>query len=95
MAKIPAKHLTLPPSVNTTLHTERLTIDTLNTVPNLAKTPTATSKVKLLVNSTVVSESETPAPFTRVAKVITWVSGDAGYDLETTDEVIAEYETTE
>ena len=73
---------------------ERLTVTALNTVSNLTKTPVSGS-LQLIVFGIVHSLADSPTPFSVSGKSITWNAVNAGYDLETSDNVIAEYFTAE
>lgn len=75
------------------IRNEKLTVTGLNTLSNLAKTPIDNS-LALYINGKTEQEGASEA-FTRVAKVLTWDATDAQYDLETTDDVAAHYNTLE
>jgi len=75
------------------IRNEKVTVTGLNTINDLAFLPIANS-VSLVVNGKSETEGASEA-FTRVGKVITWDATDAGYDLETTDDVVAHYNTLE
>jgi len=72
---------------------EDLTIASLNTYPDLTKTPVTGTKVAIYVRGK--EEGEESGSTTRSGKALTWVSGTAEYDLETTDSVYAKYKTFE
>lgn len=96
MALINWKQLTgVPATATQQRQIEALTIATQNTVPDLSKTPITASEVILFVNGVANSSQETPAPFTVAGKVVTWSAANAGFNLETTDEVLADYLTAE
>lgn len=76
-----------------TIRNEKVTVTALNTLANLAKTP-IDNTVALYVNGKAEAEGASEA-FTRVGKVLTWDATDAEYDLETTDDVVAHYNTLE
>lgn len=73
---------------------ERLTVSGLNTVSNLTKTPISGS-LKLIVYGVTHTLSDSPTPFSVTGKAITWNASNAGYDLETVDNVVASYFTNE
>jgi hypothetical protein len=72
---------------------EALTVTGLNTIAALTKTPVAAGDLKVIVNGKV--HRSFGGDFTLASKTITWVPVAAGYNLETTDEVSAEYRTFE
>lgn len=65
-----------------------------NTLPDLTKTPDSNSNVLLLVNG-VVETTHGNAAFSVSGKTLTWNAANAGYTLETTDVVVAQYTTNE
>lgn len=75
------------------IRNEKVTVTALNTINDLAFVPIANS-VALVVNGKTETEGASEA-FTRVGKVLTWDATDAQYDLETTDDVTAHYNTLE
>jgi hypothetical protein len=77
------------------IRNEKLTITGLNTFasPTTAKTPIDNS-ISIYVNGKSETEGASEA-FTRSGKVLTWSATNAGYDLETTDDVVAHYNTLE
>jgi hypothetical protein len=75
------------------LKVEKLTVSSLNTISALSVTPVAGKNVRLLVNGYPVDSISTSPAFTVVGTAITWNSSNADWDVETTDEVIAEYLT--
>lgn len=74
---------------------EELTVSGTDTIGDLAKTPISGGSVVLYVNGKAESSVESPAPFTVATKAITWSAANAGYNVETTDTVVAEYATNE
>ena len=72
---------------------EVLTPTSVDTLPNLTKTPVATT-LRLLVNGQTV-DCLSGSGLTHVAKVVTWTSATSLYILETTDRVVAMYQTLE
>jgi hypothetical protein len=76
-------------------YTEALTVTALNVVSDLAKTPTDPDDVTLTVEGLVYKPVGSSPDFSIVDKTITWNAANAGFDLETTDEVIADYCTKE
>jgi hypothetical protein len=75
------------------IRNEKVTVTALNTLADLSFTPIDNS-VALYVNGKAETEGASES-FTRVGKVLTWDAIDAGYDLETTDDVTAHYNTLE
>lgn len=75
------------------LQIEQLTVFSLNTLSQLANTPSDVNKVELIVNGQAVDAlGGTSAAFKVTGGVnITWTAANAGYSLETTDRVIAKY----
>lgn len=73
---------------------ERLTVTALNTVSNLTKTPISGS-LKLIVYGVTHTLVDSPTPFSVSGKAITWNANNAGYSLETVDNVVACYFTNE
>jgi hypothetical protein len=72
--------------------TELLTAGT-NTISNLTFTPDFNYNVQLFLNGkceTVVGNS-----FSVSGKVITWIAANAGYNIDSTFEVVARYTTNE
>jgi len=67
------------------------TIVSQNTIPNLAQVPKDVNDVKIAVNEMLYVAG---THLTVVGQVVTWDfdSGSGGFDIETTDEVIAVYE---
>lgn len=77
-----------------TYYAEPLTIATLNTVPNLTKTPTSTSVVQLIVNAASYFATTTSPAFSISGKAITWIPAN-GFPLEVGADVVATYTTNE
>lgn len=79
-------------SAGSTVVVEQLTVSGTNTIANLSYTPTAATNVILFVNGVAVNAfGGASAPFSISGVAITWDAGDAGYSVETTDQVIAHY----
>lgn len=76
------------------INDEVVTVTALNTLADLAKTPSPNTTVWLAVNNLPAHEGASQS-FTRSGKTITWDPVDAEYDLVTTDQVIAHYFTLE
>lgn len=74
--------------------TERLTVTALNTVSNLTKTPIS-GTLQLIVYGVTHTLVDSPTPFSVSGKAITWNASNAGYALETVDNVVAVYFTNE
>lgn len=71
--------------------TEKLTVTATNTLSNISQAPAFPTKTLLFVNGkTEVAVGGTP-PFTVSGNVVTWNQTNAGYILETTDDVTIEY----
>ncbi|MBD2492480.1 hypothetical protein [Aulosira sp. FACHB-615] len=75
------------------LFTEVLTVTALNTINDLTKTPSTNNNVHLIVNGVIVSAIA--SHFSISGKAITWSANNAGFNLETTDTVVALYTTNE
>ncbi|MBW4596202.1 MAG: hypothetical protein KME46_25690 [Brasilonema angustatum HA4187-MV1] len=76
--------------------TEKLAVTAINTISNLAKTPTSGTNIFLIVNEAHHNAfGGSSADFTISGKAIAWSSTNAGYSIDTTDDVIAFYETAE
>lgn len=71
--------------------TEQLTVTVLNVVSDLAKTPTDPDDVTVTVNGEAHKPVGTAPSFSIANKTITWIPVNAGFDLETDDEVFADY----
>jgi LysM repeat protein len=70
---------------------EKLTVTSTNTLANISQAPGFPLKTLLFVNGkTEVAVGLTP-PFTISGNVVTWNQSNAGYILETTDDVTIEY----
>ena len=78
------------------LFRERITVTGTNTLNNLTKTPTDSNLVVLIVNG-ISYDTFATAPFSvnLSTRVLTWSAANAGFSLETTDRVIAQYVTFE
>lgn len=77
------------------MFTELLTITTLNQIPVLTKTPADPNTVFLIVNGIMYSRFGASPFFTISGKTCLWDATNAGFDVETTDQVVAMYSTTE
>jgi hypothetical protein len=75
------------------IRNEKVNVTGLNILADLAFLP-ITNSLALYVNGKAESEGASEG-FTRVGKVLTWDATDAKYNLETTDTVIAHYNTLE
>ena len=75
------------------IRNEVITVTGINTINDFAKIPIVGSAA-LIVNGKA-EDSGSGGSFSHAAKVITWIPGQAGFDLETTDRVVAFYNTTE
>lgn len=73
---------------------EKLAVTAQNTIADLAKTPLSSSLIELLVNG-ISYDSFSVAAFTLTGKALTWSATNAGFNIETTDRVIASYFTLE
>lgn len=81
-------------SIAARLQTEKLNISANNIISDLTFTPNLTSNLLLIVNGKVENTFGTAA-FTRSGKTLTWNPINAGYNLLTTYDVIAQYTTLE
>jgi hypothetical protein len=86
-----------PSQAGSSEYHERLTIVTQNTVPNLTKTPSIASNVRLVINGVMYHVLDANPLFTVSGKVITWNAAQTGgFTLQTTGfNVIAMYPTNE
>lgn len=75
------------------LKVEKLTVSSLNSISALSITPVSGKNIRLLVNGYPLDSISTSPAFTVVGTAITWNASNADWDVETTDEVIAEYLT--
>lgn len=75
------------------IRNEKVTVTATNTLSDLAYTP-IDNTVALYVNGKAEAEGASEA-FTRVGKALTWDATDAEYPLETSDDVVAHYNTLE
>jgi hypothetical protein len=71
--------------------TETLTIALPNTLPDLTKLPSDGNDVTLTINDVAYKPVGAAPPFSIVGKVLTWNPPNAGFDLDSTDGVIADY----
>jgi len=71
--------------------TELLTVTALNVVSNLSLTPNNAANVTLIVNGKTEFAVGSGPSFGVASTTITWNSSNAGYNLETTDIVYAQY----
>lgn len=87
-----------PGSTGGMLQREQLTPTAQNTLPNLTKTPISASGVSLIINGIEYdSFGGGAAPFSVniSTKAVSWSAANAGFSIETTDRVIAQYTTLE
>jgi hypothetical protein len=70
---------------------EQLTVTATNVLSNISVAPGFPTKTILFVNGKAEAAVAVPAPFTLAGNVVTWSSSNAGYILETTDNVVVEY----
>lgn len=77
------------------LITEILTPTGSNMLPDIGYLPVSVSNLKLYVNHIVEDSLGMSPSFTLATKTITWSEANAGYELDTTDKVTAEYTTVE
>jgi hypothetical protein len=82
-----------PSSGGTPVFREAIAVTGTNTLADLTKTPIGS--MELLINGQALSSVDSPAPFTRSGKALTWSASNAGYALATTDKVVAVYESNE
>lgn len=88
--QVQTRNVTQDPAGAGRLHAEKLTVTAQNTISNLTYTPTSASTVCLIVNEANYY-TFSPAPFSVAGKAITWNASNAGFNIETTDVVIASY----
>lgn len=90
-----ARNVNDDPASGGSIFHEQLTVSGTNTLAALTKTPSSTSSVVLYVNGEAVdSFGSGAAPFSVSGKTVTWNAANI-YTLETTDRVIAQYQTNE
>jgi hypothetical protein len=78
------------------LYSEKLTVTAQNTIAALAKTPTNTGNVELIINEVSYNTfGGGSAHFSVTGKTISWSASNSGFNVETTDSVIARYTTNE
>ena len=79
------------------LYAESITIAVQNTVPDVTRQPSDTGTFRLVVNGKdEFTFAPTPAVTASTAnKTVAWSAANAGYNLDTTDEVVAIYLTEE
>ena len=84
-------------SSNGYMHAEDVTIAVQNTVPDVTFQPASTATFRLVVNGKVEDTLWSSASVTASAanKTVAWSAANAGYNLDTTDEVTAIYLTKE
>lgn len=96
---VSTRNVSQDPSINAgTAFLERLSPSAQNTLPSVAKTPTSATTFKLIVNGIVYDSLGGAAAFYTVnisTKAVTWSAANAGFNIDTTDRVIAEYLTVE
>ena len=73
------------------LITEELNVTDLNIISNLTQTPNINNNIEVIVNGQVFNYVGSSLPFTISGLTITWLPAIAGFDLETTDKIIAKY----
>jgi hypothetical protein len=78
------------------IYRERLIPSAVNTLPQLTRTPDVNGNVIIMVNG-ISYDTLTGAAsdFTVSGRAITWVPAQAGFNIETTDIVIADYTSLE
>lgn len=96
---VSTRNVSQDPSLNAgTAFLERLLPSAQNTLPSLTKTPTSATTLKLIVNGLVYDSLGGLGAFYTAnisTKAITWSAANAGFSIDTTDRVIAEYLTLE
>lgn len=76
--------------------TETLTVTAIDTVSNTTKTVSDVTKALLFVNGQMLFSGDTAPAFSiTTGWVITWNATNAGFNLETTDEVVIQYLTNQ
>lgn len=81
-------------SANGAPYPEQRTPTATNTIPNLTKIPTAGTPIFCMVNGKV-EKTLSGGAVSVVGKVVTWNAANAGYDVNTTDDVWFAYFTRE
>jgi hypothetical protein len=80
------------------LYREQLTVTATNTLSNVTKTPINANVFTLAINGVTYDTFGGGAARVSVnlsTKAVTWSSSNAGFSIDTTDRVIAEYTTNE
>lgn len=80
---------------STNIKAELLNVTGTNNIADLSFTPDPLSNVTLFVNGIEESQVGATPSFTTSGKQIIWNSSNAGYDVETTDRVVAKYTSNE
>jgi hypothetical protein len=91
---ITSRNVSQDPASGGGTYTEKLTVTGQNAIANLAKTPATSASVILYVWG-VAYDTFTTAHFSVSGKTITWSPSNAGFNIETTDRVVARYTTNE
>jgi hypothetical protein len=83
--------ITSAPGISSILFTEVLTVTSTNVISSLSLPPYLPNNISLIVNGEKVDHIGAGKQFSVSGVAITWLPLVAGYDLETTDRVIATY----
>jgi hypothetical protein len=87
---VSARHVTDDPAGSNTGFVDELRIPTAtNTIAALSFTPNPLSSLELVVNGQTLMAVD--GSFSNAGTAVTWIPAVAGYNLETTDKVIARY----
>lgn len=81
----------LASGANSILVTEVLTVTSTNVVSSLSLPPYLPNNISLIVNGETLNHIGAGKSFTVTGMAVAWLPLAAGYDLETTDRVIAQY----
>lgn len=80
-----------PKGVGSVEFNEKLTVTSTNTLSNLGNIPGYATRTKLDVNGKIEYPIGVSPAFTVSSNTIVWSAANAGYNLETTDEVFVTY----
>jgi hypothetical protein len=97
---VPTRNISEDPAapIGQTLFREKLAVTGTNAVDPLTKTPVNATAIVLIVNQTTIDAFDGSSAAFSVnlsTKAVTWNAANAGYDLDTSDRVIAVYSTIE
>lgn len=95
LTKISAIEVGEDPDSKAGEYIELLTVTAINTVSDLTKSPISNSEPMQLIINGQVEDNLVNGAFFINGKAVTWSFTNSGYNLETTDRVVAKYKTFE